>query len=96
MNKKNYMEILIILLFAVIIFTGITLADLMHQIDKLKLENDNLKNFNLSNISKFINESRKVIVRKKDCSTIPFKSHVAFDRDLSDFIIVIDLIEYDK
>lgn len=90
------MDILIILLFAVIIFSGVTGAYLMCQIDELKLENDDLKNFNLSNTSKFINESRKVIVRKKDCSTIPFKSHVAYDRDLSDFIIVIDLIEDDK
>ena len=90
------MDILIILLFAVIIFSGVTVAYLMCQIDELKLENDDLKNFNLSNTSKFINESRKVIVRKKDCSTIPFKSHVAYDRDLSDFIIVIDLIEDDK
>lgn len=90
------MDILIILLFAVIIFSGITVAYLMYQIDELKLENDDLKNFNLSNTSEFINESRKVIVRKKDCSTISFKSHVAFDRDLSDFIIVIDLIEDDK
>ena len=90
------METLMILLFAVIIFSGVTVAYLMCQIDELKLENDDLKNFNLSNTSKFINESRKVIVRKKDCSTIPFKSHVAYDRDLSDFIIVIDLIEDDK
>lgn len=90
------MENLIILLFAVIIFSGVTVAYLMYQIDELKLENDDLKNFNLSNTSEFINESRKVIVRKKDCSTIPFKSHVAFDRDLSEFIIVIDLIEDDK
>lgn len=90
------MEILIILLFAVIIFSGLTVAYLMYQIDELKLENDDLKKFNLSNTSEFINESRKVIVRKKDCSTIPFKSHVAYDRDLSEFIIVIDLIEDDK
>lgn len=90
------MEILMILLFAVIIFSGITVAYLMHQIDELKLENNDLKNFNVSNTSKFINESRKAIVRKKDCSIIPFKSHVAFDRDLSEFIIVIDLIEDDK
>ena len=45
-----------ILLFAVIIFSGITVAYLMHQIDELKLENDDLKKFNLSNISKFINQ----------------------------------------
>lgn len=85
------MDILIILLFAVIIFSGLTVAYLMYHIDELKLENDDL-----NETCNFLNESRKVIVRKKDCSTIPFKSHVAFDRDLSEFIIVIDLIEDDK
>ena len=90
------MTILIILLFAVIIFSGLTVAYLMYQIDELKLENDDLKNIGLNETCNFLNASGKVFIRRKDCSIVPFKSHIAYDKNLSDFVLMIDLIEDDK
>lgn len=91
------METLVILILSfIMICLLIVIAKLISDIEKVKSENNDLKNFNLIELSKILNKKGKAIVRKKDCSTIPFKSHVAFDRDLSEFIIVIDLIEDDK
>ena len=91
------METLVILILSfIIICLLIVIAKLISDIEKVKNENNDLKNFNLIELSKILNKKGKAIVRKKDCSIVPFNSHVSFDRDLCEFIIVIDLIEDDK